>query len=199
MASSAGRRTSQRWVEETCSVPNRSARKDLTRMSILRAGHQSVYSQSTLLRRVHLVSYKTSPEEDSACWGLIVRMEEEEKLCQEDPGVSGKEELAARVLKKRADRQYERSELRGRRWPRPADGIRSSGGITVQAERAQQHVDGNPKRIDESLDRRPVAVLVPSPAPHPVVDRDRHLVLVGSARLDGGRLDDANFAVKTRR
>ncbi len=67
MASSAGRRTSQRWVEETCSVPNRSARKDLTRMSILRAGHQSVYSQSTLLRRVNLVSYKTSPEEDSAC------------------------------------------------------------------------------------------------------------------------------------
>ena len=43
-------------------------------------------------------------------------------------------------------------------------------------------------------DRRAVAVLVPHQAGQPVVERDRHLVLVRRARLDGARLRDAELA-----
>ena len=44
-----------------------------------------------------------------------------------------------------------------------------------------------------------VAVLVPGPAPHPVVDGDGHLVLVRGARLNRGGLDDANLARRRAR
>jgi len=41
----------------------------------------------------------------------------------------------------------------------------------------------------------PVRVpLCPRPAHNPVIDRNRHLMLVRSARLNRGRLDDANLA-----
>ena len=50
-----------------------------------------------------------------------------------------------------------------------------------------------------SLDPSPGTAVVPCPAPHPVIDRDRHLVLVGSARLNGGRFDDANLARRRAR
>ena len=96
-------------------------------------------------------------------------------------------------------RQHERGELGGRRRAGSAGRIRAGGRIAIQTHRAQQHVDGNPERIDEAPDRRPVAVLVPRPAPHAVIDRDRHLVLVGRARLNRGGLDDANLARRRAR
>ena len=73
------------------------------------------------------------------------------------------------------------------------------GNWTAQAHGAQEHVHGDPERIDEPLHSRSVAVLVPHPTREAVIDRHCHLVLVGSAWLDGGRFNNADFAGRNAR